>query len=334
MKLFITMRLLSSFSDYYGRNEQQSLNNIQFFGDHDFAISNCNFNKMIGGALSYNTNEKLNMLVESCLFFNCTSNDGGAICFKCPYGAFVLDKCCAAECYTQSGQSYQFGNIQVENSALKFNIINLFTMTKCCPSDKTGRSYGIYILYGTQNVTNYNASKNYCATCSTLVYNSYNPQRIKFSMFVDNVAISSYTFMKQTSSDTISMFCNIIDNICPGNIVYTDTVLVFEDSIFQGNSQILFYAGSSITLKRGWVCHPLTMNNAGTIYYVDVANALNKTNSLSIAHYTSAYCKHDELGGVIPPSPTECAFESNNQAGILNMVNIIGALISGELILE
>ena len=53
-----------------------------------------------GSILNLIISSNINLLIESCLFSNCSSssNKGGAICFDCISGSFVLFKVCGYYC--------------------------------------------------------------------------------------------------------------------------------------------------------------------------------------------------------------------------------------------
>ena len=342
----IGLSLRGGYSDYYGVSSSQVIRDLDIVHiGNEIAIVNSKFISIMGGAVYFETNNPVALLVEECLFSNCSSITAGALIYKCLYGAHVMSRVCAHSCYTETSGSNQFSYVQVGNN--KENYMNLSTITQCAPSHLTNRNWGQGFVNGRQIISFSNSSYNYGVIGAGLYIETSNSIDFRFCTLADCQA-TSHIIIQRTGTTTNCNFsyCNFIRNSTPSYVLYFANHANVYDCFFMQNSIILIYVYGTnvyVNLIRGWLFHSYTLltitaNYRGYLSYNNITNTNVATPSHNIAHLSTQQCYIEiDQQFIVHPSPTECFLSSNDPGVLLSKIfslNVINNLVSFSVFLS
>ena len=244
-----------------------------FSGSLKVYIKSCQFGLINsdsnGGCISYtSTTTSSEMLIELCIFNSCTSNAayggcifmGSATIMGSGQGSFVLNKCCANECYsTRSGYSYGqfvFTNLNYDVTHLN-NIIDSSIINS--KADK-GTSFGtLYLQYAKITINTVNLSGNKCSQFCPIVSYPYSTSSttssVEYCSIRENEATYSYGLCLSNAAKYSVTNCNLIQNTISSNgLIWTNgKVTMRECTILENSANPMFYcyySSNSITLEN------------------------------------------------------------------------------------
>ena len=361
--------LQSSFSDYYGVSpsyitEKQSVKQIEAL-DLSYNLKDntyislytnqgTNGHILWGGAIHFRSSGLIRLLIETCMFYNCT---GGGIYFYCPSdGRFVLTKSCAHSCFTDWNDQSNGQFSQSVTRSNGFNYYELNSVILCSPEAVVSatRYSPIYLNYGNQKIYNINMSQNRVYQSACFYTANVGTLNISFSSFSDNHPSYSICFyIHMTFTDLVNRrmrFCNIIRNQSPlqnaifylqlTNADHKNYHIQFEDCIFLQNSNSLFQAVDTAYyfILRGWIQHIgkiVTGNEWFSSSLVKIQGIT--TSTYEVDHFRTYYCNNNvQEMEIIPcqtlnqffPTPTECFMTFEGQTNpILNLFTIFELII-------
>ena len=325
---------ISSFEEFFGYFPNKSLigkhlNQIPLTG---YLISDSAFTHFFGGAITISTTKSIELLIESCLFYNCSRHtNGGAIYFQSTeFGSIVLNKVCASHCFTNPSSEGQF--IFIYQSSTQKATFQLTTITACSHDIQLTPYSSVFIQNCPIDIKNLNSSKNNCHFYSCFYFHTSRVISLNFSTFTYNNCIYYHLFFYSSggvNSRTI-IKCNIIGNEArtPGyGIIYSGhDRIIFQFCIFELNNDILF--NGLITIQNSSIKHSSGLYIGSAVTFLYASNSIISTQTYVLDHFSTFACvplyDNQEITAcqTIPPQPTECQLNSNNQNN-LRLISVL-----------
>ena len=289
--------LLKHFSDFFSisydtylLNKYENLN----LNSGNIWISYCSFielNGNLGGAIYYQNNILIRILVEDSIFYECYSNSkldgysGGGIFLYSTNGNYILNKICSYSCYTINGYHGQFCFLSTTSSNI--NQIYLTTVTKSVKNLINIESSPVVINGGNQILHSINISKNKLYGVSAFKSYSVNSLNMNFSTIIDCISTYTLVIYFYSGNERKINHCNIINNTSPSinGIIHNQVAIsIFESCIFSNNSNLFVTNTGTITFNFCWIQHNGNLGiNIGT-------NSLFLTETFYITHYSTFLC--------------------------------------------
>jgi hypothetical protein len=316
----------TAWGDYYTGNptlyESKEYGTRQTLSDSNVYVLHCLFRSITStsaGSALYCSSITY-FLAESCSFFSCnTSNSYAAIFVSC--GQSVLHNVCGNDCCTTSSYSYQFGYVQVSNTASSLNYFNYSSIVRCMNKNSDAH-YVLGLGYGKICCPSVNISLNKCYRLSGIACwptgdsNSVTCS-LTYSSFTDNIATGYDCFWLNTGGANYEMkSCNILRNtqgtLSSDGTIYTSGNLMIEDScILENRANNIFYQANSnyrITISN---CTVDSTSNNG---YLIIQNTVTKSFILALNHMSTKNChsEYDSAGYLTPIIQTPSSSKRKN----------------------
>ena len=246
--------LFRSFNNFYLENPDIIIFNNstrQIFGLLYTYILSCSFQNMNSNSgSSIYINGQINILIECCLFENCSSIEkGGAIFFNSNSASCIINKNIASNCligsvsydWTKGGQfsisttSTGYKNEFLDNSVYKCS--NNLDYTNCVSHFLSG---------GIIKLKNINSSNNYAGSGSSTGIYIYQSAELSFLNIINNYVSYHCCLGFQYGSGLVT-FLNLINNTSPqyGIIHLSSTSISFNYCVCHSYSSKLFDLYSS-----------------------------------------------------------------------------------------
>ena len=289
----------SHFNDFYPFlyvETQKCLNKWVDLIPLAFFVFNCNFLNSIelkeNGGIIYSNKKGIYMVIESCLFHNCSVNDinqGGAIYF---YGkSSVIYKTCCSKCFAKN---YLFGILNSD-----FNEINNLLYCSITSLNSTIGSCPISLSSGNLTIKNLNNSNNHLISISSLRISNPNSLNFRYSNIVNNYCISQTSILFLSGYNDCEIFyCNIIKNFCEkSNVIsieYLNPNYNFIQCIFNLNYPFLFrILNGKVFLHQCFINHNESLIYTG-LNNISLSNiSYEITETYSIIHFETYFCEAD-----------------------------------------
>ena len=333
--LAYSLSIRSAFNDFFPGTvdmlmESQSISRPNVNNSH--IVKSTFINIHCGSAIWFSTGGDNKLLVEECMFYNCTSyNNGGAIHFFSMNGRLAISKVCGHHCFTENSNG-QF-IYQYKLSA----IIHQLSIHRCPgPYQMSTLNSPIYSLDGFDNFSFCNVS--YCQTNAYCIY--YGQQLSQFLLsyctIADNIAASNSGIRLYLISVSNIMNTNLINNyLSNGPLISTDRPTYISGCIFLFNHCPLFgvYSTSTFSLTRCFINHVNGFSySIGS--YAPLMTTIGYTQTLVINHYSTYYCnqlipEHNTTPcPTFPAPPSTCLSNTEYNSGFLHSLSSIINIIS------
>ena len=301
--MIINLILLNSFFDFFGFNENILYRNQPqriLLSSNKIWIDKTQFSYLSanhGGAIYFNQNSIIDLLIENCIFFACNSTSntvsysGGALCLISTLGNFILNKICSTSCKTPSisGTNTHGQFALIETSSTNKIYIFFSTIYENCPRYYSSNECSqTAIWYGNQIINNLNTSKSELyATPGIQIYlsNSLNMSFSTFSECISRWGIILYFYL---GNQRYVYNCNIISNISPSfGVIYNQNAnTIIDNCIFKNNSKYLVSNSGTIIIKNSYISHDSNTGfNLGT-------NNLYITETFLLLHFKTFLCNN------------------------------------------
>ena len=264
--MFLQLLILkNSFLEFYNKNIDSTLclNQFNNFLNIECYIFLCKFlnlfnNGSEGGAILFNNNNNYELLIEECIFINCSSSkQGGAIFFK-NSGSCILNKICGSKCFTLNNEYYPFAHIGITN-LLKSELHDI-SISECF-STNSNTWATINLENGIIKIYNLNSSLNKHIGVTGIYI--FNPSTLNssYNTFYNNSAIDRICLCLYNGNGLRQIkFTNIIKNNSPKlhGVIYSYGGDFFLSNFFiLNNFDTLFYIDThSITFSNSYYYHP------------------------------------------------------------------------------
>ena len=258
-------------------------------------ILNCFFSNLSdinGAAISYSSTVKL--LCEKNLFsFLTTSSHGGALYCSSINIDIIIKECCFFFCQITSNTHYGL-SFFISNSNSKITLINLTSISNCCPFSSNIGVDSHYIEKNTPKIFFLNSSYNYCNHFSGLSILRVTQGKVNFSTFYSNIAKEN-TILEYWGGDSITENSNIVNNTQWTNnngIVYVTTSLYTGNSLIKNCNFYLNGKNRLFCLNNG----QLTLDNCffDDYSYIStspiIINSKIFQNTIYLKHFMTKYC--------------------------------------------
>ena len=285
--------LFKSFYNFFGieinelecKNEQ--FNNL----NNNIYIFECQFFNLINlnkGSSIYIETNNLNLLIESCLFSNCKSFQGGAIyCICISNGGIVLNKICGFNCSTLNIESYQFSFTKV-TSIEKIHTFNLISITK----NINNGYHSLLLDSGNQLIESLNTSYNFINRVSGIYFlnpNSFIIDRIT-SFNNSDIDGSNVAFSSSNTNNGFIFTSNFINNYNLNYYLLYNHICIttFLNCFIKNNNAIKLIAvwTGSVTFRNCW----LDRYDHTSTSPIFINTFTNFKNSFIITHFSSFKC--------------------------------------------
>ena len=282
--------------------ESENIPQGRSYENDNIHITNCFFSRSsiysgMGGIIFVNGGS-YSMNVNHSMFYNCVSNNGGAIWFSS--SSSFLRMICANRC----SASYSFF---AYFAASQLNQVEYLSVSNS--SHTTSGCYPFAILSGDQRVDNTNNSMNSAFICSGIRINNPSSFTSSYCSFSNNKASNSRCLFFYSSSGTIIMlYANIVHNNSPivDGVVYSDGggSIKIMYCIFQNNHNYLFCTNmGSLEVFHSFIDH--TSSLFSTSKLVSTSNcSLTQTITYQLQFYSSLFCNADIPIPLIIPDQT------------------------------
>ena len=260
-----------------------------------------------GSVLYLSINTDINLLIELCSFSNCYSNSkGGAICFDCFFGSFILYKVCGYNCDIGSS-SWTTGGIFSYSltSNSKIHQCLLTTISKCSNFSNTIGQVSISLVNGIQKIDNTNSTSNIAYVLSSITIITPFSSITSFCTIFNNKdnLYNCFAFMHGNGYKLLEN-SNIINNSSPSTyfpIIYSEYSDGFVNKCICYNNQIILFRhgnGASLTVSNCFILHDLNnlinVNNmifTNNFYNFSSSYQINHLNCQNQIHFNS-YIKY------------------------------------------
>jgi len=317
-----------------------------------YFLSDCQFiscsSNTGGGAIFVEYGRNTPFFFRDSIFYNCSSNgDGGAMFLGNQYSV-KFERLCFNKC-TVSGTTSKgtcINYLSYSSSSPYLFGLEFISFGSC---GKSGYGNGILCIYsGQQNIINNNFSYNIGLSKSVLNTQPYYSLNIQYStmlMCSSTELGSSCMFIESLSTTPMALisFCNIIGNAAPYSVFYIKNYgsrAVFQFMRFINNSApatgLVF---NEYISAQGYVSilNSITFNNSGGLGYSITSEAVVGSNAptYTLTFHSTIFCETFEQQNPLevpcptipsflnPPTPTQCAVNSENPMLSLNIANII-----------
>jgi len=351
----------STFYDSFGYEPLTKISKMNFkqkeFEALTYEVSLCKFvdyhnnygsgsPMLIQGAVHFMSLEKIILLIENCVFCNCS---GGGVYFSSQNsGSIVVTKTCAYKCHTSfnersSGQFMYSASGPNMNNSLCF-----VSISQCSDTSSNYRYHSLYLLKGNQRFINSNSSKNYAYNYAALSFDSPNPLASSFSTIADNVpshSICIYIHITVDNNDHYFLYCSFIRNTSPsdsGIFLITNEFertgvkyLTFNNCIFQENLNTLIHNNkkgldltSAYVMENCFINHQYQLSiGFRKLQISSCVTASSNTDLYTFALFSPSFCDLFNIynGDLVLPSPTECIFTDNSNLSIIS--NFVSSLV-------
>ena len=329
----------------YGGCFHFSGSSIASYNIFDCYFENCFSTNNYGGTI-YITLSNSNLcftIIKECTFLKCISSTSGSVLFvSISRLQLTFEKVCCSLCNQSNGYSGNLGGVihaeSNNNDLLKLNLVSIYQ------SGFKSSCYGVINLQRSQHYCN-SLNLTYVTSYSS-VCGAFSPQYVSTYQYFNLINGSSFknnfiNFSPTTSIKVDFDYSNILLNDSPSNgIYYTYSSNINLFSIRYGiliNNNIsnyLLYSNNNYlqTARNCYIVH------IGNIYYgfqqdFCISTLIN-TPTYIITHYSTYLClTPNELGQneiiisqncqTLPPIPTSCFFETNNELFLISSMNSI-----------
>ena len=238
------------------------------------------------GGIIFITDISILMTISDCIFYNCSSIEGGAIFYSSTndYSGCIINKTCSYRCYAQK-YSFLFKLINSnKNIFLKLNSI----------SESPNYSFEtVDLFYGNQKIEFLNSSKNNCSYVAGFTESYSNQFYCYYSTFINNLLSQGIVNHFYGGNNNYLYFSNIINNNSPtrGIIDFHGSISNINNCIFYNNKNTLFniYSSSTFYINNNIISHNF---NIGTL-----TNNNNNSNlffkTYLINHFFTKYCENN-----------------------------------------
>jgi len=332
--------LRTGFSDYFGSTpakviSEETLTHPALESYH--MVNNVYIDYFFITPVSYCTPGAITMMVESCMFYNCSSGHcGGAVFFECTNGQCAVVSTCFSRCYVDGVNDGQ--SVYLYSGSTSKNLIEFVSTYQCSPDTLLLRRSSIFTKHGAQTIKSINSSWN-IAEIYSCIY-CYNPTslNISFSTFFKNTAIDYSAIYIYYGATPLMMYCNFIGNNSPSSTLYGcihrqvgSTIFYISYSIFQENLNILFSSTAVyISVTNSWIQHQGTRNSGSFTPASSTTSTLTQTMNLS--HIRTFYCHPDQVNQMeftqcptLPDPPTAC--QITDQGSTIVIQSLLSSLI-------
>ena len=290
-----------SFNNYYfGVNfiSSESINSrIQLtqpfhYWIHDSLFSFLNGFSNNGGSISFSLNLNVNILIETCLFWDCFTSlaNGGAIYISTTLGSLSLDRVCAYSCMITSGSTNHGQFIFLSQGTNMKSEINFSSAQKCAPLIVESHSC-IYLINGFQIINNLNLSHNKAASISGIRLSPTRYSTIFYSSLNNNSA-SQTRCIELNSNYHEFFYLNIVENtqsLLNNGIIRTEvsTKSIFSNSIFVRNSlKYLFSNAGEMQIYECYIDEYMEISGVASFYNIFIG----LTSTFSLSQLKTAFC--------------------------------------------
>ena len=238
------------------------------------------------------------MLIESCLFYNCSSeSNGGAIFFNCnENGASTIIKTCAYFCFSGSNVFIDGQFAYILTSNMKINYNSYLSISKCAPKDFYSLMRSpITNINGNQSLSNFNSSFNNVFQRAAFNCVNSNGLIIQYSTFFSNKPTEwiCLRFESGSSFRTLKK-SNIVNQSSPVNygvVFNTDyNIVLVKNCVFYKNLHTLFFSFSGeIVVSNCYLDNFNFSQNWGTIIF---DNLYFSTSTYNLYHFFTKFCEN------------------------------------------
>jgi len=323
---------LSAYSDFFGiepsyvdQNKQYTRPDASSFYIHENSYLNIQ-----GGAISFAPYTASDILLESCIFGNCTSIVNGGCLYLYNVKNVILHRICCYNCYT--GGSGNLGYIYSINR----DEIHFVSASGTSP---VTMGTGVFYLYYYNHVLKNNNISQCKASCSAFIY----CDRVKtlnaiMNNICDCTCSDSQMYYIGAYPDT-SYFnhSNFINN--SGTIYglfyfyYYAFNFIFYESIFQNNKGNLFATDGNptVTVNNCWIVHNVLQYSITKGLKITLNSGISYTSTHVISLHSTYECQTIEnpLGFEVTPHrtfpnpPTECFVVESNIGGTHLLMTVL-----------
>jgi len=271
--------------------KNESIDQGRSYMDSNINISECFFLRYSqysgNGGVIYVSVSSFSMNVNYTRFYNCLSNNGGAIYFH------SQDLCICMTCaYRCSASYYHFAYLR----ASLLNQIEYLSVSKC--SHTTSGYYSVFIMSGNQRINNINSSMNNAIQISGIDIESPSSLTSSLCTFSHNKVSDSRCIYIYYSSGIISMsYANIVYNDSPSyGVVYIagTGIRKMVYCIFQNNQDYLFCIwGGSLEVSHSFIDHSSSSFSTSAAVSTATNNSFTYRITYQIQYFNSIYCNAD-----------------------------------------
>jgi len=339
-KEFIYQKMRTGFSDYFENSPSKVITEETFTHpamESFHIVKNVYIDYFYQTPVFYSTLDVITMLVESCMFYNCSSGySGGAVYFECSRSQCGVVSTCFSRCFVDG--IYDGQALYLYSGTTSTNMIDFVSTYQCSPDTLLLRRSSIYTRSGTQKINSVNSSWNIVQLYSCL--NIFQPAsaNISYSTFFRNSVIEYTAIYLHTGATPLMMYCNFIGNNSPSSTSYGcihrhsgSTIFAISFSVFQENLNILFSASSfSISVTNSWIQHQGTRNSGSFSPAAPTTSAFTQT--INLSHIRTFYCHPGQVIQLeytqcptVPDPPTAC--QITEQGSTMVIQSLLSSLI-------
>ena len=329
--MIATVFLLSSYSDIFGiepsyvdQNKQYTRPDASSFYIHENSYLNIQ-----GGAISFAPYTASDVLLESCIFGNCSSKTNGGCVFFSNVKIAIFLKICCYHCYTSgSGHfGYIYSTIRDE--------FKLFSAFSSAPSN-----FGNGLLYFESS--NHIMNNNNISRCHSSLIRGSNI--ITFHLQMNSIvdcSSTNYHFYGYMAPNQASNFNNsnyINNSVTSSSLFYFQnyngvfSFTIFQ-SVFQNNKGILFASDGipTVTINNCWIVHNTVQYSITQGNKITLNSGISYTSTHVISLHSTYECQTIEnpLGFEVTPHrtfpnpPTECFVVESNIGGTHLLMTVL-----------
>ena len=321
---------------------------LNCLNDSIYDIQNCYFgftqSSSSGGALYLKFLFSLStLLIKDCTFFKSSSSyDAGAIFISSTNLNLDISKCCFSDCFINNN-NWGTTICIISNNNIHVLKINLITVSSC---GLVGRGFATISIEGSkQSLNGLNFTNNKVNQSSAGQFTPYQTSIYQYINILNCSSTNEYiiSFFSPVSPPYIDFdYSNIIRNNAKNAGIFYKSMstqrLIMRFCILMENSGMLYLLQSHFntywqTYRSCFINHNGTVHNG---FANDNSNVttLSYTQTHLLSHYSTFLClTPNELGQAdcnlpkdcqtLPPNPTLCNFETNNELQTLSTFSTI-----------
>lgn len=331
--------LRHSFTDYYIGVPQTIIEGltVQRPDTTNIMFTNNIFENFVGCAIFFSSYAPTSLLVENCMFYNCSSGEnGGALSISLYQGSCILNKICSSNCITNKIGHFAYLSASGRNEqyliSVSYSSLQLANGTA-----------SICLEQGDIKSRLLNSSYNNGKDASALLIILPKSLDVQFISIINNYGFGSI-FKTQLASNSnnvsSSNFCNNSAGNVYGILSFSWNIgsrhITFKEDVFDNNKGTLFanvpYGGNSnfIYISNCWIIHNIYSYSLTSGNYISNGSPISYTSTYALLHYASFYCDtpQSQIGAdvtpcpSVPAPPTECVFVQSKE-GEYSLVHFV-----------